>query len=113
MPNAAPRRCLGCGQLVSGPCPTCGAPWARRPKSWPGSGKDPRWRKVRRQRLALDPWCALCYAPAEQVDHLDGTDYRDDSGTGPSWLNIDMTRSLCVPCHRSRTGRQGGTAPRH
>lgn len=111
MPTAPPRRCQRCRQLVSGRC-TCDKPWAQRPASWPGGAGDRRWRKVRAERLAQDPYCEFCGAPATTADHLDGTRYDDDSGFGVSWLNVEMTRSLCVPCHRSRTGRQGGTAPR-
>lgn len=113
MPVQAPHRCLRCKALVVGPCPVCAGPWARRPASWPGGAGDRRWRRVRAQRLRLDPACAWCGSPATQADHLDGTDYRDDSGQGTSWLNLAMTRSLCVPCHRVRTGRQGGTAARY
>lgn len=73
---------------------------------------DPRWRKVRADRLSIEPECRNCGQPAEVADHLDGTDYTDDSGTGPSWLNINMTRSLCASCHTSRTDQQGAAARR-
>lgn len=71
---------------------------------------DKRWRAVRAQRLREDPYCELCGAIADQVDHLDGTDYKDDSYHGASWLNIDMTRSLCRRCHATRTSAQGRRA---
>lgn len=111
---SAPRRCGRCKQLVRGKCPTC--------DNWRGRGNskayaksrakasDKRWRAVRAQRLAEDPFCALCGAIADTVDHLDGTDYTDDSYHGKSWLNIDMTRSLCTPCHNKRTSAQGRRA---
>lgn len=113
MPTQAPHRCLRCHTLVVGPCPECAKPWARRPPSWPGGAGDIRWRRVRATRLALNPLCEWCGSEATQADHLDGTNYDDDSTYGASWLNLDMTRSLCPPCHQSRTGRQGGTAPRY
>ncbi len=52
----------------------------------------------------------MCGAIAETVDHLDGTDYADNSYRDNSWLNIDMTQSLCRPCHNKRTGEQGRRA---
>lgn len=113
-PMSAPRRCARCGQLCRGKCPTC--------DNWRGKGNskayakstarasDKRWRKVRTRRLRDDPYCALCGAIADQVDHLDGTDYNDDSYHDRSWLNYDMTRSLCRSCHAKRTAAQGRRA---
>jgi hypothetical protein len=46
---------------------------------------------VRAGRLRIDAHCYVCGESANQVDHLDGTDYEDDSGRGNSWLNIYMT----------------------
>lgn len=114
MPMFPPRRCARCGQLCKGKCPRCDT-WSGRgsSKSYSRSrarSSDKRWRSVRAQRLAEDPYCAMCGALADTVDHLDGTDYEDDSYLGSSWLNIDMTRSLCTPCHRKRTAAQGRRA---
>ena len=114
MPMFPPRRCGRCGQLCKGKCPRCDS-WSGRDqtKNWSRTktkANDVRWRRVRSQRLAEDPWCELCSAIADTVDHLDGADYEDDSGLGASWLNIDMTRSLCTPCHRKRTAEQGRRA---
>lgn len=113
MPSAPPRRCAHCHQLVAGRCPHCDTAWVRKPASWRrNSTSDPRWRSTRTERLRIDPWCQLCGDVATQADHLDGTDYTDDSGQGTSWLNIDMTRSLCQSCHQQRTARQGNDAKR-
>lgn len=103
MPTRAPRRCRTCKQLVTGRCPTCDQAWVRKPDSW-SSGGTTRWRTIRAQRLALDPLCALCGALADTVDHLDGTDYTTQR------YDLDMTRSLCTPCHRTRTAEQGNSA---
>lgn len=111
MPNSAPRRCLRCRQLVTGRrCPNCDKAWTRKPKSWRRGAGDRRWRRVRELRLEFEPLCQECGDIADTVDHLDGTDYDDDSAWGQSWLNIDMTRSLCTPCHRTRTAQQGNAA---
>lgn len=108
MPLSAPHRCARCKALVRGRCPC--TTWADTPASWTrNSTGDPRWRKVRAARLNLDPLCP-CGSTATTADHLDGTDYTDDSGRGASWLNIYMTRSLCTPCHARRTAMQGVAA---
>lgn len=67
---------------------------------------------MRAERLSIEPLCRICGYVATIADHLDGTDYTDDSGVGASWLNIDMTRSLCVDCHGTRTAHQGVEARR-
>ena len=80
-------------------------------KAWQQANRhDVRWKRLRKRRLRDDPYCAMCQGIADTVDHLDGTDYTDDSGHGASWLNYDMTRSLCTPCHRKRTAAQGRRA---
>ena len=100
------RLCGRCHTIVTGPCPTCSVGWtARKPKSW-AKGGDRRWRQVRAQRLAIEPNCRTCGAPADQVDHLDGTDYATQR------YDLDKTRSLCTPCHRIRTSKQGNRASR-
>lgn len=43
----------------------------------------------------------MCNAQAHEVDHLDGCDY-ETQRYDFAWL-----RSLCTPCHRTRTARQG------
>ena len=73
------------------------------------------------RRLVLDemPLCVavirddrftVCGAVATTVDHIDGTDYTDDSGEGRSWLNPAMCRPMCRDCHAKRTSKQGNEA---
>ncbi|TDT31111.1 hypothetical protein CLV29_2524 [Naumannella halotolerans] len=97
MPTRAPTRCSTHRQLN---CPHCTKPWARKPKTWTG-GSTRAWRKVRAQRLTIEPLCRQCGQPATQVDHIDGTNYATQR------YDINMTRSLCEPCHRTRTAHQG------
>jgi hypothetical protein len=106
MPESPPRRCPQCLQLLKGRCPDCDG-WSNvRPASWPGSSaNDPRWRKVRAERLAREPWCRECGEPATQADHLDPTDYTDDSGHGASWA-LALHDSLTLPCLSSQSNRQ-------
>jgi hypothetical protein len=111
MSESPPRRCTTCGRLVKGRCSVCDKAWARKPASWLGSANDRRWRKVRKLRLARNPSCCGCGAPASQVDHLDDTGYKDNTSTGNSWLNVAMTRSLCTTCHARRSARQSAAAP--
>jgi 5-methylcytosine-specific restriction endonuclease McrA len=111
MPSSPPRRCPTCLQEVKGRCTTCN--WSgSRYKSGGLSTSDTRWRRVRAQRLKIEPQCRECGEVASQVDHLDSTDYSDDSGTGASWLSVHMTRSLCTPHHHLRTAMQGVEARR-
>ena len=107
MALSAHRRCRTCRQLVRGKCETCDAAWIRKPKSWTVANTgDRRWRRIRQVRLALEPLCRFCGAIATTVDHVDGTDYTDPA----SWLDVQMTRSLCKACHATRTARQGTDA---
>jgi hypothetical protein len=117
MPESPPSRCSRCGQLYKGRCDCTTWSGGATTRSWSREkAHNPRWQAIRRLRLNLTPFCEGidddlgCGQVATEVDHLDGTDYDDDTGTGRSWLSISMTRSLCTACHRSRTGRQGAAA---
>lgn len=119
MPTATPRLCNRCQQIVTGTCPHCTSGWDTRPPrdSWgagPGRAKTGhrKWRALRTKLLDEDPYCATCGAPANQVDHLPGTDYEDSSGYGRSWLNPAMTRPMCTPCHRRKTSQDGNRVMR-
>jgi 5-methylcytosine-specific restriction protein A len=67
-------------------------------------GYDWNWRKVRAAKLASDPLCEDCsqhglVVVATEVDHVDGN-VRN--------LAADNLRSLCKPCHSSKTVMQDG-----
>lgn len=115
MPESPPSRCAHCGSLYTGRRCECQT-WTggKRTRSWSNGTRtnDRRWLWIRALRLVMDPMCCEieCNEPATEVDHIDGTDYGDHSGVGASWLAISMTRSMCSPHHRSRTGRQGAAA---
>jgi 5-methylcytosine-specific restriction endonuclease McrA len=65
---------------------------------------SPGWASVRAAILERDHWaCALCGAPAADVDHIRPR----SAGGGDDPGNL---RSLCGPCHRAVTGRAGGLA---
>lgn len=58
-----------------------------------------RWGKLRLMVLREQPWCAVCGAPATDVDHitpkrLGGTDRREN------------LQSLCHGCHTRKTLRE-------
>lgn len=109
MPTSSKRRiCNRCRTIVEGKCPTCDTGWvARPPQSWSG-GSDRRWRKVRAEQLRDFPWCQWpgCTEPADQVDHVDGTDYETER------YDKSKLRSLCTDHHRYRTSQQGNAARR-
>lgn len=128
MPYDPPTRCPRCGKqykAVRGRgrssrrgCPFCTGWGGRRQDEanrvgWGRIYSTPAlkraWKYLRLHILASQPICVMCQkAAATHVDHKDGTNYRDDSGQGYSWLNPQMCRSLCASCHRSRTSQQGG-----
>jgi hypothetical protein len=114
MPTSPPTRCATCGELKKGPCPNGCDSWKGRPSgNWtPEKAHDPRWKRIQSVRLSIEPLCRFCEAPAKEVDHLDGTNYFDDSGEPPSWLSLEQTRSLCTPHHRQRTQAQSAAARR-
>lgn len=115
-PTRPPKQCRRGHRYTGRHCDQCVGWTERKPSSWKSGAGDSRWRAVRAERLELTPVCVnfgtdpACTGVATTADHLDGTDYRDDSGVGASWLNLAMTRSMCDGCHARRTGRQGGRA---
>lgn len=99
MPWAPKRSCghPGCPALSDGPyCP------AHKPRPWQGAGKGRGgrpWRRIREQVLAEEPFCRLCGAPSEEVDHIrpkanGGSDAREN------------LQGLCRSCHRRKTARR-------
>jgi 5-methylcytosine-specific restriction enzyme A len=99
MPNAAPRICGRCRQLVygGGRCPC-------RP-AWLGSKSPPstrRWRELRGAKLAHDPWCERpgCKHPADEVDHIIPV-------AEAPWLRYewDNLQSICAPHHTEKTAK--------
>ena len=125
MPMSPPTLCPRCGGRYRGSyCPECSnwnrlrvereqgiiggvvSPWERI-KGRPDLKK--RWLGLRKQVILLHGGrCSECgEVDSRDVDHLDGTDYMDDSGAGNSWLAMGMVRLLCAGCHRKRTAKQG------
>ena len=65
---------------------------------------DPRWRKIRARKLAIDPLCEHCRLhgitrAATEVDHKDC-----DSGNN----NFNNLSSLCKSCHSRKTALYDG-----
>lgn len=70
-----------------------------------GYGAD--WRRARLAHLAIEPLCRFCteagrVTGATDVDHIEAFNGLDD----PLRLDDNNLRSLCGPCHMSRTARQ-------
>jgi 5-methylcytosine-specific restriction endonuclease McrA len=94
------KQCRGCRDLITttGParCPDC-----RREKEalrpLPAArGYGYAWQKLRAQVLKEEPNCAMCGAPANNVDHR----VPKSSGGGDDRDNL---RALCGPCHHSKS----------
>ena len=60
-------------------------------------GYDGTWQKLRRYKLAGDPFCVVCNRSADQVDHIvpinDGGDRLDPRNL----------QSMCQGCHSRKT----------
>lgn len=98
----------GCGELVlgGGYCSRHAEPaWAHDAVN--GSrherGYGSRWVKRRAVKLAHDPNCAVCGAPAVTVDHI----VPKTAGGSDDWANL---QSLCDLHHRRKSGREGALA---
>jgi len=81
---------------------------------WPYNTR--RWRRLRADKLATDPWCEYCQRghrrPATQVDHRQAI---TDGGDPWQWMNLV---SACSTCHARKTayadggfGRRRGKVP--
>lgn len=64
-------------------------------------GYGVEWRKLRAEFLRHHPYCKMCGAPAEVVDHIKR--HRGDKRLLLSWSNL---QSLCGHCHNSVKQRQ-------
>lgn len=113
MPSRPPRLCA-CGHLVpAGERCACqvkraAAARARHDASRPSAtarGYDADWRALRARFLAAHPRCAVCDAPAAEVDHVETVAERPDLRL--AWSNL---RAMCRPCHSRRTAREQGFA---
>lgn len=60
----------------------------------------PGWDRMRRQVLAEEPACPICWAPAEEVDHIVPLARGGDS----SRPNL---QALCRACHEGKTRKDG------
>lgn len=102
-----PRRCVGCGALVTGRCATC-----RRQRPTPSAqGYNSRaWRSFRLLQLSLHPFCAECLRAgvrtvANTVDHIEPV----TGSTDPHFLDYAAVQSLCASCHSSKTATEDST----
>ena len=59
-------------------------------------GKD----GIRKQRLAIDPFCIYCNAPAEDVDHINPI----NNGGDP--FDLENTQSMCKRCHARKSATE-------
>jgi 5-methylcytosine-specific restriction protein A len=82
-------------------------PAHRRSRWTPSGGYGWDWRRVRDAYIRENPICEWpgCSAPAEEVDHIIRVKVDPSRRLDPTNL-----RALCLPHHRSRTGRDGGRA---
>lgn len=63
----------------------------------------PAWRRLRAAHLRAFPTCVACGGPARVVDHVVSRSQAPDRALDPSNL-----RSMCNPCHSSRTASTDG-----
>lgn len=65
-------------------------------------GYDETWRRVRAEKLRLDPACELCGGRADTVHH------RVPIREGGARLDLDNLVSLCRACHSRVHPEKGG-----
>lgn len=67
-----------------------------------------RWRRVSKQFLRRNPFCAKCFesgavVPSEVTDHIEPHD-----GDYAKFWDESNWRALCVPCHNRKTATEDG-----
>lgn len=63
-----------------------------------------QWRKLRDYKIKLNPLCEECLkhnalTPAKIADH------KTEINDGGEKLDLDNLRSLCIPCHNTKTSK--------
>lgn len=121
MPMLPPRKCHGCGQLVTGACPTCRRTYDRHRTINDAEHRQAyrthRWTVTARHWLDSYPLCGMradgqqhaehsrcvqrgdLYTLAEHVDHIIPT-----SKGGDHW-DTDNLQSLCASCNWRKSDR--------
>ena len=101
-----PRRCSTCNSLFTAHrCRTCTRQADQRRGSASARGYcSARWRKVRAQKLAADPFCSTCalhgrMTVATDVDHLERVAGPND----PRFFVWEVLDSKCRACHSRKT----------
>lgn len=116
MPFAALRPCPGrpgqpCSKLTrgGGRCPECAQQreQQRRPEWITKFYSSSAWQHLRTLKRQVNPLCQDCeeadrITPAESVDHIVPIEQQPDLA-----LVMENLRSLCWPCHNTKTRRTG------
>lgn len=102
MPRSPASACEqpGCGELAShrGRCPQHQpVAWSVRPRSDRVRGKRGDWLKLRARVLNDEPHCAVCSAPATEVDHVQPL-----ALGGAMWERANL-QPLCHEHHKAKT----------
>jgi 5-methylcytosine-specific restriction endonuclease McrA len=106
MPSTPPRPCSNnfCNNLVTSdkPCPT------HKVTAWQGSTRRERlpnqWHNIRKAILKRDKnVCYVCGKFGNEVDHIIPGDNHSN----------DNLATICTKCHRSKSGREGGSKKRY
>ena len=70
-------------------------------KSPSARGYDSKWNKARKIFLAQHPLCAICGAPATDVDHI-----IPHKGNKKLFWDQSNWQALCHSCHSRKTARE-------
>ena len=70
----------------------------------------PRWRKLRKYKMSINPLCEICernnkVTKAVLVDHIVPVDSEDDENFLELFYSLDNLQSLCEKCHIEKTKR--------
>ena len=114
MPRKAPKPCgrTGCGELTYNRY--CEKHQKEAERDYNRNKRDkeakkyydtPRWKTLRKVKLARDPLCEICrqnggLIEASHVDHI------IEISDGGDPYDLDNLQSLCISCHSSKTLRE-------
>jgi len=106
MPWRGPKVCSvgGCGRTAAPGASRCAEHLARPPggprESPSARGYDRAWERLRIWFLNRNPFCAVCGAPAEEVDHM------MPLAQGGARLDQRNLQAMCKPCHSRKTATE-------
>ena len=94
----------GCGALTQDTyCPRHKKAIEKRPAAYRALYTNKAYRAAREVFMAAHPFCAVCGAPATDLDHI-----RPHKGDAELFWDTANWQALCVSCHSRKTAKEDG-----